>query len=186
VGGIVATNGVVSFDGGLYLSILTITNGWSGGAGTIYLANAGTLLSAGGVIATYGVMSVDFGSILVISNNWAGGFTLTNGALVVGGTLTTVANHNLNIGTNAIVSYPSAQLDTASTCDGTRTVPADQTVSYATSLTLCTNSVINLSSGSVLDVCTNGMADDVLNALLGAVSGEGTLNLNDCAPSTPP
>ena len=137
--------------------------------------SSGTLATAGGLVEQ--LQTAGFG--------WGGGVITNTGTIVVGGPPAMVQSCNLNIGTNAIVSFPTAQLDSTASCDGTLVVLADGTLSLGSSLLLCTNSAINLSSGAMLNVCTNGMAEDVLNVLLNAVSGEGTLNLTNCASSTP-
>ncbi len=92
----------------------------------------------------------------------------------------------LNVGSNIVVGFPSVELGGQSACDATLTVSVDQMASYSFPLALCSNSVINLSSGSVLNVCTNGVTEDTLSILIGAASGDGTLNLTNCPPSTPP
>jgi hypothetical protein len=84
---------------------------------------------------------------------------------------------NLNIGPDVVVGFPSLSIRPVYACDGTTTQSVDQTASYSYSLILCTNAVINLSSGSVLVVCTNGATADEINQLMSDVSGEGTLEL---------
>jgi len=84
---------------------------------------------------------------------------------------------NLDIGPDVVVGFPLVLFNTLDACDGTLTLSASQTTSYAYPLILCTNTVINLSSGSILVVCTNGADPATLNLLSSTVSGQGALEL---------
>jgi hypothetical protein len=150
----------------------------SGNCG-LSVSNAGVIV--GGSVGSGGVLVIGGDGGVTTNLNGFGGTIFPGGGLLISSSPNL---QNLDVGTNSVVTFSTTQLQTGATCGVSLNIGTNQNLSLDP--ILCANTTISLSSGSVLNVCTNGLADDVLTALLGAVSGEGTLSLTNCAPSTSP
>lgn len=106
-----------------------------------------------------------------------GGLEIFLGSIPSSPFVASIGAGNLTIGSNVVLNLTSVALVGGPLCDETFTISSTQSLLSSMSLLICSNSVINLSSGSILNVCTNGVSPDTINQLTNAVSGDGTMEL---------